>query len=239
MNRSPHGFDLLYEDGPCLAVSKPGGLLTQAPPGIDSLEARVKAFLHEREQPPGNLYLGLPHRLDRPATGILVMARNVRATRRICDQFQDRTVEKCYRALVAGHVTPEKGVWRDPMRKIPDVAGAEIVDERHPDAKHAVLRYRVLLKNEGSSLLEIRLETGRTHQIRLQAGSRGHPIWGDAQYGSTIPFGPQTEIERDRWIALHAQSLAWTHPKSKERVTVTAPLPDAWRDVIEANDEDL
>ena len=161
------------------------------------------------------------------------MARNVRATRRICEQFQERTVDKCYWAMVEGQVTPERGTWRDHMRKIPDVAAAEIVEPQHEGAKQAVLHYRVVSYHNGSSLLEIQLETGRTHQIRVQAASRGHAIWGDEQYGSTNSFGPTVDSQRDRWIALHAKTLEWTHPKSKERVSVSAPLPDAWQEILD------
>ena len=225
----PDGFELLYEDGPCLAVVKPGGLLTQAPPGIDSLEVRVRQFLHQREEPEGKIYLGLPHRLDRPASGVLIMARNVRATRKICDQFLDRTVDKRYWALVEGHVEPAHGTWRDTIRKIPDVAAAEIVAPDSPGGKSAVLHYRVLFNHENSSLLEIRLETGRTHQIRVQTASRGHAIWGDEQYGSERLFGPQTAEPRDRWIALHARSIAWQHPKSRSRVSVEARPGVHWQ----------
>lgn len=230
--RMPQGFELLYEEGPCLAVAKPGGLLTQAPRGIDSLETRVKAFIKQRDEKPGNVYLGVPHRLDRPASGVLVMARNVRATKRICDQFQERTVDKTYWALVEGIVQPEHGTWHDTMRKIPDVAAAELVASDHPHAKDATLHYRVLLTHQGNSLLEIRLETGRTHQIRLQCASRGHPICGDELYGATTTFGPTTDDPRARWIALHAHSLAWNHPKSRERVCITAPLPEAWKGIV-------
>jgi 23S rRNA pseudouridine1911/1915/1917 synthase len=225
----PNGFDLLYEDGPCFAVAKPGGLLTQAPSTIDSLESRVRGFLHEREQPSGKIYLGMPHRLDRPATGVIVMARNVRATRRICEQFQRREVDKCYWAIVEGVVSPEQGTWEDYVRKVPDVAAAEVVTPDSAGAKIAILHYEVLRTIEGHSLLEIRLETGRTHQIRLQAASRGHAIWGDSQYGSRELFGPQVEEPRDKWIALHATRISLDHPKSRERVTVNAPLPSVWQ----------
>jgi 23S rRNA pseudouridine1911/1915/1917 synthase len=220
--------ELLYEVHPCLVVCKPGALLTQGPPGVDSLEVRIRAFLQQRDSREGRIYLGVPHRLDRPASGALVLARNVRATRRLAEQFEMRTVEKTYWVLVEGHVQPERGTWRDFMRKIPDQARAEIVSAAHPQSRLAILRYQVLRYEDRDSWLEVRLETGRTHQIRVQTASRGHPVLGDWQYGSSRSFGPQADDVRDRWIALHARQLAFDHPKSRERVVVTAALPAIW-----------
>jgi 23S rRNA pseudouridine1911/1915/1917 synthase len=219
---------MLYEEGPCLVVAKPGGVATQAPPGIDSLEFRIKQFIKQREGKPGKVYLGVPHRLDRPVSGVMVFTRHVRAARRVAEQFQTRTVEKLYLGVVEGDVTPDRGTWSDYIHKIPGKAESEIVDREHPNGRIAVLRYRVLARHSGQSLLEIQLETGRTHQIRVQAASRSHPILGDQQYGSSTPFGPQTEDPRRRWIALHARRLRFRHPMNREIVVQTAPLPEAW-----------
>jgi 23S rRNA pseudouridine1911/1915/1917 synthase len=224
----PSGFDVLYEEGPCLVVAKPGGVLTQAPPGVDSLEIRIKQFLKTRDQKPGNVYLATLHRLDRPVSGVMVFAKHVRAARRLASQFQNRTVQKTYWAAVEGAVDPWAGAWTDYVRKIPDVAQAEIVDDQHPDGRIAVLYYRVLGVQDGVSWLEIELETGRTHQIRLQAAHRGHPIVGDVLYGARLPFGPPTAEPRERCIALHAQSLRFLHPMTCAPVCQTAPLPAAW-----------
>src|SRR3954468_9790405 len=101
-------LDILYDDGPCLVVNKPAGVLTQAPEGIDSMEVRVKAFYREREGKEGNIYLGLPHRLDRPGAGGIVFARHVRAAQRLSRQFEDRTVTKVYWAIVEGNVQLEE-----------------------------------------------------------------------------------------------------------------------------------
>ena len=224
----PDGFRILYEAGPCLVVSKPSGLLTQAPPHIDSLEARIKRFIKVRDQKPGNVYLGVPHRLDRPVSGALVVACHARAARRIAEQFERRTVLKTYWALVEGRVSTLEDTWRDYLRKVPGEARAEVVDATHADAKKAVLHYRVLGEDNGRTWLELNLETGRTHQIRIQAASRGLPIVGDQQYGAQQPFGPPSEEPRDRWIALHARRLALRHPMTREAVDVTAPLPAGW-----------
>jgi 23S rRNA pseudouridine1911/1915/1917 synthase len=223
------GFDLLYEEGPCFVINKPGGVLTQAVPGVDSVEVRIKAFLKQREgKTSGDVYLGVPHRLDRPVSGAMVFARNIRATRRLAEQFEGRMVDKLYWALVQGAVPDEEGTWRDFTRKVPDEPRAEIVDRLHPDARLAVLNYRVRQRLGDVTWLEIKLETGRMHQIRLQVAARGFPIVGDAQYGSSRIFGPQTEDWRERWIGLHARLICFRHPMSRERVEVTAPLPQAW-----------
>ncbi len=185
---------------------------------------------------PRKIYLGVPHRLDRPASGVIVFAKHVRAANRLSEQFQSRTVVKKYWALVTGEVPDEKGTWTDYMRKIPGRAEAELIPPIHPDAREAILHYRVLgrLKADGVpiSWLEIELETGRTHQIRLQTSSRGYPILGDALYGGTIPFGDQFVDERFNAIALHSRQMTFRHPMTKEEVTLVAPLSPPWKALI-------
>jgi RluA family pseudouridine synthase len=227
------GIDVLYEEGPCLVVNKPSGLLTQAPPGIDSLEVRIKTLLNEREPRPYPAYLGVPHRLDRPVSGAMVFALNRRAAFKLSRQFERRTVKKLYWALVAGKVEPELGTWTDYLYKVHGQPRAIVVDQAHPDGQHAVLHYRVLSQADEQTLLEIELETGRTHQIRVQAASRGHVVIGDAHYGSMLPFGDLLDDERARPIALHARLLEFEHPKSKEAVSITAPLPPVWHAYID------
>jgi 23S rRNA pseudouridine1911/1915/1917 synthase len=220
---------LLYEAGPVLVVRKPAGLLTQAPPGIDSLEARIKSWIKLRDSKPGNVYLGVPHRLDRPVSGALIFARHARAARRISEQFEGRLVQKIYWACVAGAITPEAGTWTDFVRKVPGEPRAEIVPADHPEGREAVLHYRVLSQHAWGSWLAIELETGRTHQIRVQAASRGHAVFGDQLYGSIEPFGPQHEDQRLRAIALHGRSITFRHPMTQEMVSITAPLTDEWQ----------
>src|SRR5438094_6359969 len=119
----------LFEDNHCLAVAKPAPLLTQAPPGVPSLEAQVKAYLKEKYHKAGNVYLGIPHRLDRPVSGVVLFARNTKAARRLAEQFQGRQVRKVYWALVerapAGELPAEAGTWEDWLLKIQDEARAE------------------------------------------------------------------------------------------------------------------
>lgn len=229
MNREKP-LEILYEQGPCLVVNKPAGLLTQAPAGIDSLEVRVKEFYRRREgkPPEANLYLGLPHRLDRPVSGAIVLARHVRAARKLSRQFENRMVRKTYWAFVQGQVAPDEGTWTDYLHKRHGLAQAAVVDVDHPAAKHAVLHYRVRWQGPLGSWLEIQLETGRTHQIRVQAASRGYAVVGDSQYGSALPFGGDYDDARDRPIALHARRLGFLHPMTQEPIEVVAPLPTVW-----------
>ena len=224
------GFELLYEEGPVLVVLKPAGVLTQAPPGIDSLEVRIKTFLKAREQKEGNIYLGIPHRLDRPVSGAMVFTRHVRAAQRLAKQFERREVQKTYWALVEGVVEPAEGTWCDILWKVHGQPRSQVVDASHPEGQPAVLHYRTLGQHRHGSWLEIELETGRTHQVRVQAASRGHRILGDAHYGSEIPFGEQFEDERLRAIALHARRLGFMHPMTREPVSIEASLPDAWKE---------
>jgi 23S rRNA pseudouridine1911/1915/1917 synthase len=227
---------ILYEDNHCLAVAKPAPLLTQGVPiespqgPIPTLEAQVKAYLRERYHKPGNVYLGIPHRLDRPVSGVVLFARNTKAARRLAEQFQGRRVRKVYWAAVEGTVEPAAGVWEDWLRKVPEEARAEVAAPDTPGARHALLRYRRLRAGPGSTLLELEPETGRMHQIRVQAAIRGWPVRGDLLYGARSPFGPPAEIPRERVIALHAHSLTFLHPIRFEPITVVAPLPDAWQE---------
>lgn len=219
---------ILYEDNHCLAVAKPAGLLTQGVPvnspagPVPTLEAQVKSYLKERYHKPGNVYLGIPHRLDRPVSGVVLFARNTKAARRLAEQFQERQVRKIYWAAVEGEVEPPEGVWEDWLRKIPEEARAERVEPDAPGARHAVLRYRRLALAPGRTLLEIEPQTGRMHQIRVQAAVRGWPICGDVLYGAQTPFGPVPASPRDRTIALHARSLTFLHPIRYEPVTLVA-----------------
>jgi RluA family pseudouridine synthase len=224
------GFSVLYDEGPCLIVNKPAGLLTQAPLGIDSLEVRVKRFIKHREEKTGEIYLGVPHRLDRPVSGCIAFARHVRAARKISEQFEGRTVKKTYWALVGGQLAEPGGTWTDFLKKIDGEPRTIVVDERDPEGKIAILHYRMIETLPQGTLLEIELETGRTHQIRVQCASRGMPLLGDALYGSTVSFGPWREDERERLISLHARSLSLKHPMTREPIHVVAPLPPLWHD---------
>lgn len=226
-------LEVLYDDGPCLVVNKPSGLLTQAPRGIDSLEIAVKEFYRGREGklPADNIYLGIVHRLDRPVTGAILFARHARAAKRLAAQFQNRTVSKTYWAIVEGDVKPAEGTWVDFLHKRHGMAQAIVVAADDPRGKQAILHYRVRGQVDGQTWLEMELETGRTHQIRVQASSRGHAVIGDSQYGSTLRFGPEVDDLRAQAIALHARTLGFRHPMRDEQVVIEASLPAYWPDL--------
>jgi 23S rRNA pseudouridine1911/1915/1917 synthase len=222
---------ILFEDNHCLAVAKPAGLLTQGPAGVPNLEANAKAYLKEKYQKPGNVYLGVPHRVDRPVSGVVLFARNSKAAQRLAEQFRDHQVTKIYWGVVEGTLEPHEGVWEDWLRKIPDEARAEKAEASAEGAKRAELRYRIVQACDGGTLVEFQPQTGRMHQIRLQAASRGHPLWGDSLYGSARTFGPAAELPRDRIIALHARGLTFLHPIRYEPITLAAPLPQIWQEI--------
>jgi 23S rRNA pseudouridine1911/1915/1917 synthase len=228
---APH---ILYDDGPLFAVWKPPGVATQAPAEFPSLEAEMKDWLRAREGKTGNVYLGVPHRLDRPVSGVILFTRHVRAARKVATQFERRQVRKIYWACVTGRVEPAEGTWTDRLKKVYGKPQTEVVGPDDPLGQEAVLHYRTLGPcsdgaRSGGTWLEIELETGRTHQIRIQAASRGHAVLGDAFYGATTTFGPQDVEDRAKQIALHARSIALRHPMTQAAIEVTAPLPDSWR----------
>ena len=227
-------LEVLYDDGPVLVINKPSGVLTQAPPGIESVEIAVRDYFKQcaGKPPEANAYVGLTHRIDRPVSGALMFTRHVRAARRLAKQFQERTVSKTYWAVVAGDVRPDEGTWVDYLHKRHGMSQTIVVSEDDARGKRAVLHYavrqRLALATGPATWLEIQLETGRTHQIRVQSATRGHAVLGDEQYGSEVTFGPQYEEQRDRAIALHARELGFRHPMRDEQVVIQAPLPGYW-----------
>ncbi|MGF1578063.1 MAG: RluA family pseudouridine synthase [Gemmataceae bacterium] len=220
---------VLLEDNHCLVVNKPGGLLTQgAPAGIPTLEAEVKAYLRDRYDKQGRVYLGVVHRVDRPVSGVVLFTKQTKSTQRLSEQFRNRQVTKLYWAAVEGDVEADAGTWQDWIRKVPNEPRAEVCSEEVQDAKNATLRFRVLARDTGYTLLELEPQTGRYHQIRLQTAVRGHPVLGDELYGAKTTFGPLVDDPRDRIIALHAKSLTFLHPIRYEPVTVEGPVPECW-----------
>src|SRR5207247_258144 len=137
---------------------------TQAPLGIDSLEFRVKRMLAERVAPSGDVYLGVPHRIDRPASGAIVFAKTLKAAQKLSLQFERRFVKKTYWALIEGEVEPDEATWMDQLKKIDGEPRTVITDSADAAGRKAVLLYRVVQRLPGWTLLEIELQTGRTHQ---------------------------------------------------------------------------
>ena len=161
----------------------------------------------------------------------MVFARHVRAARRLSQQFEERTVSKTYWAIVEGTVESPEGTWTDYLHKRHGMAEAIVVPEDDPRGKLAIMHYRTRGIIEGCTWLELELETGRTHQILVQTASRGYPVLGDAQYGAAQPFGEQHEDVRQRAIALHARTLGFTHPMTREPIEVVAPVSVAWDEI--------
>lgn len=226
------GFEILLEDDAVLAVVKPAGVATQAPPGIESLESRIKVHLAALDGEPASIYLGIPHRLDRAVSGAMIFAKTRWAARQLSRQFERRRVKKLYWACVERIVEPLEGTWTDYLHKVYGQPRTAVVEHTHPGGQEAILHYRTLgFHSAAGSWLEIELATGRTHQIRVQSSSRGFPILGDAHYGSRTAFGPQHEDERLRSIALHARKLTFFHPLTRQEITLDAPLSEAWNEL--------
>jgi 23S rRNA pseudouridine1911/1915/1917 synthase len=213
-------LDLLYEDNHCLAIAKPSGWASTHFQGRDeTLDRAVKQYLKEKHHKPGNVFLGIVHRLDKAVSGVLLFARTSKAAARLAEQFREGTVEKVYWAIVEGEVTSEAGTLEDWLKKVHE--RVEVVPPRSDGAKQALLHYQKRGSHGGLTWLEIRPQTGRTHQLRVQLAHHGHPIFGDARYGSIRTFGNA--------IALHARSLTFLHPIRWEPITLTAELPRPWR----------
>ncbi len=222
--------EILCEDGPVIAVNKPHGVIAQgAPHGVDSLVDMVKRYLAKKYDKPGNVYLGVPHRIDRPVSGVVVFSRNSKGAARLSEQFAKRQVEKIYYAVLERPPELPEGELIDWIYRIPDQSRVEISSERNPDAKLSNLHYRTLQVKQGKALVEIRLGTGRMHQIRIQFGSRGCPIVGDEQYGGRLTFPGFSGRDRtESPIALHARQLTLQHPIRYEPLAIVAPIPRIW-----------
>ena len=215
-------LDILYEDGHCLVVVKPPRVLTASDrTGDETLLARARAFHAARQAPGKKGYVAPVHMLDRPVSGVVLFALSSKAAARLSDQFRSRRTGKVYRAVVEGDPPAAAGVLEDWLLKDRDANVVTVVPPGTAGAKPCRLAFRRLARAGALTLLEIRPETGRSHQIRVQLASRGLPIYGDVKYGASRGW--------DGVIALHALSLTFDHPVRKTPVTVTAPLPESWR----------
>ncbi len=210
-------LEVLHLDNHLLVLNKPAGAPVQpdATGDIDLLTL-ARAYIKKRFEKPGNVFMGLVHRLDRPASGVIVLARTSKAAARLGEQFRDRTVGKRYLAVVEGICRGEGERVDYLLKAYPTV---RVVSARTPGAQRAELSWRTLAVREGRSLLEIDLSTGRPHQIRVQLAGMGFPIVGDFRYGA------RSELD-GRNLALHSYRLTLRHPTRDENLTFTA-LP-AW-----------
>jgi 23S rRNA pseudouridine1911/1915/1917 synthase len=230
------GLSVLFEDAHCLGIVKPAGQFVQgtwAPESEQTLEQAVRAYLDPAD--PASAYVGIVHRLDRPVSGVLIWTKTAKAARRLSAQFERRQVRKEYWAIAEEHehagfstsggqpARAREGTWTDWLTA-PGVPGvARVVEPGAEGARLAVTRFRLeppTALPPGLVWLRLWPETGRTHQLRVQAAAHGWPILGDATYGSLQPFAPG--------IALHARELRLRHPTLGTPLALVAPLPESW-----------
>lgn len=217
-------LSVLWEDNHLLVVNKPAGLLCQGDrTGDVTLVDLAKSYRREHEGKSAGVYVGLVHRLDRPTSGVVALAKTSKAARRLSEQFRLRQVEKIYHAAV--EILPGRSIdcsgvftWRDDLHK--ESTNVVHVATEVGQGKSAETSVEVLDRRGPLALLELRPKTGRAHQLRVQCASRGFPIVGDRRYGSRRPFAGA--------IALHAWSLCIEHPTIKTLVTFIAPVPRSW-----------
>ena len=208
-------IDIIYEDNHLLVVNKPVNIPVQADSSKDQdLLTLLKKQLKEKYQKPGNVYLGLVHRLDRPVGGIMVFAKTSKAASRLSEQIRNNTFQKTYLAVVQGKVL-NSDTFKDKLEKDQKTNIVKI----SPTGKQAELSYELLEYKDNLSLVKINLKTGRSHQIRVQFSSRNHPLYSDQKYNPNTP--------KDQ-IALFAHRLEFIHPTTKEVVKFELPKPNRY-----------
>lgn len=218
---------ILYEDNHLLVVNKKVGDIVQGDKTSDEpLTETYKAFIAQRDSKPGQVFMGLPHRLDRPVSGIVVLAKTSKALERLNAMFRDGEVTKIYWALVCKEpVEKEKllegMLWRNEKQNKSYICRPGVARK---DAKQARLIYKYIDRTERYFLLEVELLTGRHHQIRCQLSDMGCPIKGDLKYGA-----PRSNP--DGGISLHARRIIFVHPVKKEPLTIEAPVPSSWKGI--------
>ena len=221
---------ILFEDNHLLVALKQPNLLTQGDDtGDQDMLSLLKAYIKQKYDKPGDVYLGLVHRMDRPVGGLLCFARTSKAAARLSRQVQDGTLGREY-VLVAQGNAPEGGHLEDHLLKNPDTNMVQVVPSYLRKGKLAVLDYRTIVRRDDLSLMTVQLQTGRAHQIRVQHAHRGHPLWGDMRYGNGVP---------GRQLALWACSLTLKHPTRDETLTFQSKPPrsgawEAFYDIIDA-----
>lgn len=215
---------ILHEDNHCIVADKPAGMLVQPDrTGDATIIDWVADDLRRRFAKPGQVFLAVAHRLDRPVSGALLLARTSKAASRLAEQFRGGRVDKTYWAWVEHAPAEPEATLEHFLLKDPATNSVRIAGAREAGARLARLHYTTRSSNAHGALLEVQLETGRSHQIRVQLAAAGAPVVGDLRYGASRGLGS--------WIALHSQRLAFDHPTRAERIVVEAPLPDAWREL--------
>lgn len=209
-------INVIYEDNHLLVVEKPINIPTQEDNTKDKdLLTILKKYIKEKYNKPGNVYLGLVHRLDRPVGGIMVFARTSKAASRLSEQVRNKTFKKTYNAVVIGDIE-NTGKLKDNLLK-DEKRNIVKVDK---NGKEAILNFKKLNYKNNMSLVEINLETGRSHQIRVQIANHGYPLFGDQKYNKTAKVGEQ--------IALFAKKIEFIHPTTNELLTFELDLPNRY-----------
>jgi 23S rRNA pseudouridine1911/1915/1917 synthase len=219
-DRPEQRIRVLYEDNHLLAVYKPAGILVQGDrTGDPSLLEWARAWVKDRYRKPGNVFLGLVHRLDRPVSGVMLFARTSKAAARLSEQFREHRARKIYLAVIPGEMKPRSGTLKARLSR----AGTrtQVTTSQDLLAKEAELGYRTIDAQQGFSLLEIDLISGRHHQIRVQLAAMGHPICGDQKYSLR-------RVRKGAPIALMARTLTVRHPTRPMDITFVSPVPDDW-----------
>ena len=217
-------IEVLFEDNHLLVVNKPALLPTMGVKvGDDSLYRRAAEYLKTKYNKPGNVYVGIVSRLDAHTTGAIVLARTSKAASRLSDQIRRGTIEKRYLALIPAGLLPATATLSDRLVKNESLHRMQVIPEHAaavPNEKHALLSYQTIAENNQFQVLDIDLQTGRKHQIRVQLENTGFPILGDRKYGSQRRF--------PAGIALHCRSLSFLHPTKKVVQSIKTPPPDYW-----------
>ena len=211
---------VLYEDNHLIVVDKKSGEIVQGDKTGDvPLSDIVKAWIKEKYQKPGNVFLGVVHRLDRPVQGVVVFAKTSKALSRLNDMFRTSDVHKTYWALTKNCPRQMEGTLEHWLVRNEKQNKSYAYDRERPNAKKALLHYKVIGRSDRYTLIEVQLMTGRHHQIRCQLASMGCPIKGDLKYGAD-------RSNPDGSISLLARKVEFIHPVSKKPISVVAPLPD-------------
>lgn len=212
-------MEVLYEDNHVIVVNKKSGEIVQGDKTGDvPLSDIVKAWIKEKYQKPGNVFLGVVHRLDRPVQGVVVFAKTSKALSRLNDMFRTSDVHKTYWAITKNRPKELEGTLEHWLVRNEKQNKSYAYDRERPNAKKALLHYKVIGASERYTLIEVQLMTGRHHQIRCQLAKMGCPIKGDLKYGAE-------RSNPDGSISLLARKVEFIHPVSKEQISVTAPLP--------------
>ncbi len=220
-------MEIVYEDNHIIAINKPCGLLVQGDRTNDeTLLDQVKAYIKKRDNKPNNVFLGLPHRIDRPTSGLVVLAKTSKALSRLSKLFASKDIEKYYLALVDNIIEPSSGKLDNYLIRNPKQNKSYVCSKEKKGAKKASLLYDYKKKGATFYLVEIKLLTGRHHQIRAQFANKNVHIKGDLKYGAK-------RSNKNGGISLHSYRLKFTHPVSKKELDLIAPIPkeNIWKSI--------